>query len=551
MSIVEMRIESLKMALEIKRDYQNVAAAVYSGIVVLSDSSNTIEMAVDTTNGIYDLARRYKETLPSDFSSFKDLALRRVKTPDQFDDFMTTNLLTPMSDALERLDGKDSLQLSLDANKKFEDFLKGLIESGVYQPDLIKPITQKITESNQKILAEIRKRNLELYAEFKPLLPKESNRIRNLSLEKKLSEVPLMALLLEMDPVAFLLIDTNPSLEDLKEDVPKLTLYQLKAAFAYLFGLSETFNDVVSRYSQLSHTRTKVNELNVQQLIGAVKANIQQAEKDENYRPDRYQVAKDKKEKLRTFLQKAEEFVSGKSYRQTIERRFSEIYNPLRAYVTSCKKEDLEKFKTEKLSQRGAKGIIEETATEFKARGNLIDDIIIFQQNFLALDVNESNNDQLKELTEKFSGLKTAIEANSEWFKTNFTAFLKKIDPNYKKANRPTEFRGFTPSPSPPPTSGMSTPPTHSSDDGPPPPPLGPPPSIDDVPLPPPPPPSSGSNGPVVNNKAALLSALQGKNIPTQLIEFSRGLSTEQKTKWQKLDKKQKIEWMTTGQEPS
>ena len=531
---------------QIKKDYTAVATALYEGSEHLSYNPGQVAEAAEKTRGTYDLAKRHKKTLPETFDEFKTLTVRRVKTIADYEDFMTTNLLTTMSDALERLDGKDSLQLSLDASATFQKFLESLTQQGACAPDLVTPVSREINEAIKRILAEIKKRNLELYRQYEPSLASEIAKVRRLPSLRKLNEVPSLVQLLEYHPAVFLLIDTNPSLEDLKEDLSKLTAEQLKALFVYLFDLSERFREVLQRYSELSHTRTKISESDIQQLTGIVKARILHAEKVGDYEPDPYQAATEKKEKLTVFYTKAQEFVSGKSYRETIKRRFATVYGPLASFVASCQRADLAAFKAERLSQRGAKGPIEETPTELAARQSLIDSIIGFQQRFLGLDISTLDNDQLTTVTQQFSEMKTAVEANGDRFKTNFTAFLKRQDPNYTAPTQVVVPRPVTASTTPSSTSSSSViriPPA----------PPGPP-----TRLPPPPPPmqrtggssSASSLAAPVDDRAALLGALTGANIPTQLIEFSRTLNPTQKGKWQTLDKKGKIKWMTTKTEP-
>ncbi|RZI45352.1 cell envelope integrity protein TolA [Candidatus Finniella inopinata] len=545
---------------QIKKDCGTASRAVFAGTAILLDDDTKVEVAIEAINTIYKSARQYKETLPESFEKFRELALRQIKPPsNSFDNYMTTTLLTPMFDALERLDGKDSLQMSLDANAKFEQLLTGLVDVGAYKPDLVNPISQKIIDSNKRIQDEIIKRNRTLYEQFNPLLISEAKKIEKLPSERKLNEIPLVVLLTCSEPAGFLLVNTNPSLDDLKEDLPTLTVDQLKALFAYLFGLADDFGGVLQIFSQRSHTPTKVKEPDIQQLLSIVKTRVHQAEKEGKYQPDPYKVSSSKKESISAFLKKTEDFVSGKTYRDTIQRRFGEVYLPLSDYIRSCRQTDLEEFKLEILSQRGAKGPIEETAAEQQIRRALIDQIIGFQKQFSILDLSRINNDELKVLTQQFSDLKAAVEANGERFKTNFTAFLKRRDPNYVA---PTIVIRPSPSPSPissltssrsnsPPTTPPAAPPAPSFDAPPPPPPPGPPPSASDLS-------SSSSSGTVVPatssssapDRTKLLGALQGANIPTRLIEFSRTLSSTQKTKWTGLDKKAKILWMDSGNEP-
>ncbi len=416
-----------------QKDYMAIMASVYSGIEVFSSAvASKVENAVEITRGIYALARRYKETLPSDFERFKENALRRATDAGKYEEFMVNILLTPVSDALERLDGKDSLQLSLDASATFQNFLKSLTEKGACAPDLVTPVSREINEAIKRILAEIKKRNLELRAQYESSLTSEVDKVRRLSAVRKLNELPFVVHLFEYPPVLFLLIDTNPSLEDLKEDLSKLTIPQLKALFSYLFDLSDQFRNVAQRYAELSHTRTKVSESDIQELTGIVKTRIQQAEKAEDYQPDLNEAGADKQQKITLFRQKAADLVSGKSYRETVTRRFLDVYTPLASFIASCQKDDLEAFKAEKLSQRGAKGPIDETDDERDARQSLIDRLISFQEDSLALDTNALNNNQLTVFTQQFSDIKAAVDANGERFKTNLTAFLKRKNPDYK-----------------------------------------------------------------------------------------------------------------------
>lgn len=546
---------------QIKKDLQAVAQAVFAGYTILSDKPTEIDSAIDKIINVYQLARQRKETLPPTFESFKSLAKKRIHDATEFEDFMTTNLLTPLSDALANLDGKDSLQLSLDTNARFEVFLRDLTSIGVYQPDLITPMVREIIESNKKILEEIKKRDISIYQEYLPLFTKERQRIGNLAPQRKLEQIPLPVLLFEFAPTVFLLINTHPSLEDFKEDLPKLTLNQLKGVFVYLFNLLENFSEALAHYSKLSHNRTKVTETEVQQLKGFVRARIQQAEKDGGYNPDLYQVSDDKEEKLQTFLQSAEDFISGKTYRITLLRRFIDVYQPLRDYVQTCQANNLQAFKTERLSQRGAKNVELESDAAYTARSRLIDDIIAFQKDFLGLTADTIINENLSQLTQQFSTLKAAIEANGERFKTTFTAFIKRNDPNYKPPTQIIGMGGSSPSSSSSSsksssTNNVSTP---SSSFSPVPPPPGPPPSFDGVPPPPSPPSPTSSNSSATSSSSTssksdrekMLEQLTKNNIPSQLIEFARKLDPAQKEKWQKLSRPQKILWMNSGTEPA
>ena len=520
---------------QIKKDYTAVATAVYEGSEHLSNNPGQIAEAVEKTRGTYELARLHKKTLPEAFDAFKALIVRRVTTIAQYEDFMTTNLLTSMSDALERLDGKDSLQLSLDASATFQKFLESLTQQGACAPDFVTPITREINEATKRILAEIKKRNLELYKQYEPSLASEIAKVGRLSPVKKLNKVPSLVQLLEYHPAVFLLIDTNPSLEDVKEDLPKLTVDQLKAVFVYLFDLSEHFREALQRYSELSHTRTKISESDIQQLTGVVKTRIQQAEKVGDYEPAPYQAATEEKEKLTAFYVKAQEFVSGKSYRETIERRFAMVYGPLASFVASCQRADLEAFKAEILSQRGAKGPIEETPTELAARQGLIDNITAFQQRFLALDISTLGNDQLTAFTQQFSDMKAAVEANGDRFKTTFTAFLKRQDPNYTAPiqvvvpRRPVAYSTGSVA------SGAAS--TGSS------------PVITTPPPPPPHPPgtaASTASAPI--DPRDMLLEVQNT---AALIRFAKTLiDGADKAAWKKANIHQKIKWMEDGTKP-
>jgi hypothetical protein len=322
------------IAEKVKKDVELFQEALAKALSFFEDKSKDfadgLQNALDEIEKVYDLAKRYKSNLASEYDSFRVISKARDKSAAKFQERVEAVLFEGFVDALSRSEGKDDLQVSLAAAESLGKHLKNLEDEGVYPAPLLQK-GEKIIDDAKKALEEaMKERDKALYDKCQPKLIDVRERLKSLD-AGGLDTVSLPErILLFEDPVVFLFLN-NPlnylpviTLERFEEGLGYLSNYNLQALFVYLYDILNHYSTLTTQFIEKAEKPTTVKEGDVRRLIAKIKERLKNDSRPKAYRPNPIV-----KKELNDFFANLEKLKDGKILRERLVGRAKSPYDTL------------------------------------------------------------------------------------------------------------------------------------------------------------------------------------------------------------------------------